>query len=707
MRRVVREGRVCLRVGALFLLAAGGVRAADVSGPGDFSAWVERTFREPATTTQKEGSKGVLDGKQPVARFAEQWPFSFEVGGNSSREFMRSWTRKQEAGQSAAGRPIERITWTGPGNDLEVLCELTLFKEYSAADWVLRLRNTGKSDSPMIENIRPLDLRLTLPGKSGDVVLHHAYGSTCAATDFLPRVDGVGPREDIRLAPRGGRSSDGQMPFFNLQWAGGGVIAAIGWSGQWCARVQRDAGKEVTVEAGQQFARFKLHPGETIRTPRILLVKWDGDDRFVGHNQLRRLLIDRYLPRVNGEVVVPPVTHNTWFAFNEGNSVTEQNQAEFIRAIAPTGVECFWLDAGWFEGGWPTGVGSWVPKKEAFPDGLKPVGDAAHAAGMKFVLWFEPERVNLKSRIAREHPEWLLHPVSGDPREHPEWVMHAGGGDGVFNLGDPAARAWLTDYLSRCISEWGIDVYRNDFNIDPLRFWQKADEPDRQGISEIRYIEGLYAMWDELLRRHPGIFIDNCASGGRRLDLEMLSRSVPLWRSDTPGLIMKPMPAQDQVQTAGLSLWVPFHSAGIWSFEPYIYRSVATTGINISQDARAQDYPADAARKAIAEVKRLRPMWMGSFYPLLDINLDERNWCGWQLNRADLGKGCVYVFRRAQSTSGAMGLNLRGLDAQAQYDVMFTDENRRERMRGEELAKLKVAIASAPGCTLVEYAKVH
>ena len=64
-------------------------------------------------------------------------------------------------------------------------------------------------------------------------------------------------------------------------------------------------------------------------------------------------------------------------------------------------------------------------------------------------------------------------------------------------------------------------MYRNDFNLDPLGFWRGADAPDRQGITEIRYVEGQYAIWDELLRRGiPGCAIDNCASGGRRIDLE-------------------------------------------------------------------------------------------------------------------------------------------------------------------------------------------
>jgi hypothetical protein len=69
-------------------------------------------------------------------------------------------------------------------------------------------------------------------------------------------------------------------------------------------------------------------------------------------------------------------------------------------------------------------------------------------------------------------------------------------------------------------------VYRNDFNMDPLPYWRAADAPDRQGITEIRYVEGLYAMWDEIRAKTSGTVPDDCASGGRRIDLEMCIRSI-------------------------------------------------------------------------------------------------------------------------------------------------------------------------------------
>ncbi|MCY3018007.1 MAG: alpha-galactosidase [Planctomycetota bacterium] len=663
-----------------------------VGNGGDGPEYDQADWAQAVVTTQ-DGKTLFLDDLPVISQsstLSTALPFSFVYGGKSSVELLANWKREEKAEPLQDGVERRVITWSDPATGLEVTCDVRLFANYPAIDWVLCFRNGGNADTPLLERILPLDLSITAP--AGDVTLHHSHGSTCTETDYLPLDQKVGPNGHISLAPNGGRSSDGRLPFYNLAWADGGLVGAIGWSGQWALNLHRDASQHVTLQMGQQTSRFALQPGERVRTPRNVLVLWKGSDRLRGHNLLRRLILDHYAQRLDGQPALPPVTQNTWFVFAEGNKTTEQNQLEVIAAMAPLGVECYWLDAGWFEGSWPAGAGSWVPKKDAYPNGLKPLGDAAHERTMKFVLWFEPERVTPQSRIAKEHPEW---------------VLRAGGGDGLFNLGDPAARQWLTDFLCKCIADWGIDIYRNDFNIDPLRFWSSADKPGREGISEIRYIEGLYTMWDDLHKRSPGLLIDDCASGGRRIDIEMVMRSYPLWRSDTQ-CGGKPQPVWDQVQTAGLSLYVPLHSAGVWSFDPYPMRSVATTGMNLCMNTLGKEFSAELAARGIKEVKALRPYYLGDYYPLTEIVLGEHGWCGWQFDRPELGGGFAMFFRRAQSRYTGLEAQLRGLDPDATYEVSFFetfDLKEKKALKGAELAKLPVSIATAPGSLLVMYKK--
>ena len=655
-------------------------------------AWASGAFLGKAVA---DAPKSPLDASRP--------PFSFIYGGKASSTFLASWEKSTAEAPAADGRQKSTITYTDPTSGLQVVCEATRFADFPAVEWVLYFRNTGKVDTPILEDIRPLDLGIATPADA-PVVLHRNRGSQNEPTDFLPIDESVAVNAEINLAPNGGRSSDGVLPFFNLQWNGGGLVGAIGWSGQWALRLHREAGGSLTLQAGQQLTHFKLHPDESVRTPRILLTLWKGDEPLRGNNLFRRLLIAHYLPKRNGEVAVAPVAWLSWFSFNSGNDVNEENQLDWIARTAKTGAECYWLDAGWFEGGWPNGAGSWIPGAKQFPRGLKPLGDAAHKEGMRFVLWFEAERVTRKSRIAKEHPEWVLHT---DVKNRVFYVFDPG--DGLFNLGDPAARVWLTDQLSSFFQDWGVDVFRCDFNVDPLCFWKTADSPDRQGISEIRYIEGLYQFWDELVRRRPSLTIDNCASGGRRIDLETISRSYPLWRSDYP-CNGKANPTADQIETAGLSLYVPQHAAGVWAFDPYRFRSVATMGASLCPDLRNTNLPLDTVKLAISEVKELRPLYFGDYYPLFAINNNEQAWSGWQFDRPELGRGFAVAFRRASAANASIEVGLRGLDPKANYEVEFRESyavKTKRTMTGVELSQQRVEIESAPGSMLIVYRKVE
>ena len=120
------------------------------------------------------------------------------------------------------------------------------------------------------------------------------------------------------------------------------------------------------------------------------------------------------------------------------------------------------------------------------------------------------------------HPEWLLAPANlpQDLAYETQWRL--------LNLGNPEARKWLVEHIDKILVEQGIDLYRQDFNMDPLYFWQANDSEDRQGITEIKHVTGYLAYWDELRRRHPNMLIDSCASGGRRNDLEDVAPRSPL-----------------------------------------------------------------------------------------------------------------------------------------------------------------------------------
>jgi alpha-galactosidase len=386
---------------------------------------------------------------------------------------------------------------------------------------------------------------------------------------------------------------------------------------------------------------------------------WKGD-RIAAHNRFRRMMLFEYTPRQNGRPARLPIALQCYdrYVAARPDWGTEAVQIQAARAAHDIGCDTHWLDAAWFEGGFPDGVGNWYCPVERFPKGLKPISDACHQMGIRFMVWFEPERVGSASQVAREHPEFVF----------------GGNKGGLFKLSDPEARRWMSDLLSKRITEFGLDTYRNDFNIDPLGSWRQADAPDRQGITEIRYVEGHYALWDGLLAGHPGLVIDNCASGGRRLDIETCSRSLPHWRSDTgcsPG-----HPDWNQTQTYGLSFYLPLFGACSWVPEAYEMRSAATAGAICQFAFLDPKFSFQAARAAIAEVKENQKFWYGDFYPLTPCTVGPGALLAYQFHRSDLNAGMVLAFRRSECPYPVLQTTLRGLDPKASYQVEFIDEAR-------------------------------
>ena len=109
-------------------------------------------------------------------------------------------------------------------------------------------------------------------------------------------------------------------------------------------------------------------------------------------------------------------------------------------------------------------------------------------------------------------------------------------GIGLLDLGNPEARAWITERVAGLIGSAGIDHYRQDMNFDPLGFWQEKDEPGRRGVTEARYVAGKYAYLDGLRARFPHLTIGGCAGGGRETDIEAYRRTQMNSRAD--GLLL-------------------------------------------------------------------------------------------------------------------------------------------------------------------------
>jgi alpha-galactosidase len=633
-------------------------------------------------------------------------PFSFKYGGIDSKTFITRWQYNAE--KQVSDEPhMEKYVFSYKDNKsgLLVKCFVTAYIDFPAVEWLLRFSNLSPANTPVIENANVINSTFSYNQK-GTFLLHHSQGSNAQRTDFQP-IDEILKIEEITtMKPSGGRSSDNTaFPFFNIEVPGQqGIMVAIGWSGKWKADVRQVDEKSVTLSSGMEKMHLTLNPLEEIRTPMICLLFWKGENRMAGHNQFRQFILAHHFRKINGRFAEYPLSGSFDYGdpppCNEYICLTEEFAIALVKRYQQFGItpELFWLDAGWYTGcgwdktDWWQNVGNWTPEKDRFPRGLRPVADAVHAVGSKFMVWFEPERAFKGTQIDREHPEWLLKLPNND--------------NSLFNLGDKDARLWLTDYISDFLRKQGIDYYRQDFNFDPMPYWENNDKPDRIGISEIRHIEGLYAYWDSLLVRFPNLLIDNCASGGRRLDLETISRSAPLWRTD----YQYGEPNGYQCHTYGLNFYLPIHGTAIYKTDNYTFRSgLGATAVTNWEVTGRNSEPIPAIQKRIKDYKILRPYYYGDYYPLTStVNMTQDNvWLAYELNRPDKGDGVIIAFRRQDCPDESITVKLCGLEASANYELVDEDSGKKMVKKGEEIRNgFKLVITDKPGSLLIWYRKL-
>jgi alpha-galactosidase len=599
-------------------------------------------------------------------------PFSFTYGQASSEALLPGWSRTAKTTRLDAAQVEQVIAWQDPQTGLQVRCRAVEYHDFPAVEWTLYFRNTGARETPILSDIHALDIRLTRkPG--GEFVLHYNAGDNYSAGSYEPFQTKLGPNASSRFTPEGGRPTIGRFPYFNVERDGGGMIVVLGWPGQWSASFIRDEALGMNIIGGQELTHLKLLPGEEIRTPLVVLQFWQGDWGR-SQNIWRRWMITHNLPRPGGKLPAPFTS--VCLGLNQSEQTEKEGIDSFVQHAAH--LDYWWMDAGWYptDQGWPK-VGTWEPDPQRFPKGIKAVADYAHANGMKLLLWFEPERVVKGMWIFEHHPEWLL--GNGDTR--------------LLNLGDAEARKWLTEQIDTFLTREGIDLYRQDFNIDPLGLWHGADAPDRQGMAENLHVQGYLAYWDELRRRHPDVLIDSCASGGRRNDLETLRRAVPLLRSD----YQEPQNPTDpkivignQGHTYGLSLWVPYYGTGQFANDSYGFRSPLCPAMGIGFVPGKPDW--ESWHRAKEDWRWAGPNFYGDYYPLTDYNLADDEWLAWQFHRPGADAGMVQAFGRPKCTTAQMWFKLRGLDRRGTYLVENRDRPEVTRMSGRQLMEAGLAV---------------
>jgi alpha-galactosidase len=297
--------------------------------------------------------------------------------------------------------------------------------------------------------------------------------------------------------------------------SGNAWATSIAWSGNSHYLVEKLFDGSQSIGAGELLLPGELivEPGQTYEAPALISVfSADGLDGVSAayHSYLRAREVHPKKPR--------PLTLNMWEALYFDHD--EEKIKALVDVAAEIGIERVVLDDGWFHSrrNDHAGLGDWVIDPAVWPNGLTTIIEYINNKGIEFGLWFEGEMVNPDSDLYRAHPEWILHEADRVP---PLWRHQL-----VLDLGHEGAFNHVLEQTSAVLAAHAIGYIKWDHN----RVLVDAGHRGAAGVH--RQTQAIYRLFAELKKRHPGLEIESCASGGARIDLGVIDYVDRFWTSD-------------------------------------------------------------------------------------------------------------------------------------------------------------------------------
>ncbi len=604
--------------------------------------------------------------------------YNFSYGIKTLSSDIKNWSievvYESTVGEVYKGGKTYYIKGKHADNGLAFTVEATIYEENATCEWTVFLENKADENSPVIKNFYAADC--VVPIKKTD--LYFSKGTEPAAEDFELMKQPLAAVATSFTA-NGGRT-ESVMPYFNLSGKDGGVVFCLGWSGQWYASMAQTL-SGVKISAKQAQLNAYLEPDEGIRSPLVSITFYNNSNALKGFNSFRKWTVDCVYPD-NVKMIT------TAGVGAEQPGMTVEN---IVNNIINSPVEwtsqldAYWIDAGWYphKNSWGDGVGDWFADPERFPEGFSAVSDAAAERGLDLLLWYEPERCATGTKVYNDcigNEGWI---IESDDYER-----------NMVNFANEGAFNYITDLILNSLKDYKVSYFRIDSIPEPMPFWQTADKAwgnGRKGITENHYVTNFYRFLDTLLNEIPNLKIDNCCSGGKRIDIEMSRRSIPLWRSDFncldgEGNANPEILQGTQAQTYGISFWLPIHGTCAYVDGEYADRT------NIIPCTQRVGY------------EFARQYMNGNYYPLCYGGLDTSRF---QASQYDVnGEGFAVVYKRENVAENTFNLKLNGLDPEKTYVYYDYDKpDVKLEAKGSELMQngIELNIAETPKAVIIMY----
>ncbi|MGH3491222.1 MAG: alpha-galactosidase [Actinopolymorphaceae bacterium] len=589
--------------------------------------------------------------------------------------------------------------YAADGLDLRVDWHVRRYPEVAVVETWASVTNEG--DQPVTVD-RIDSLGLVVPAGDHDL-LSYTSGWGLEFEGVRTKLAGPTTLETLR-----GRSSADRHPWFGLVRVADGAVlcGAVAWSGNWVVRFDETDGSDAQ-SAGGYLLTGGLHdigfatilpPGASVTAPPVVLALGYAGDLDTVSIALARAARAHWMPR-SPLADRSPVEWNHWWTY-EDHSIDENMFATNAAVAADLGVEVCTLDAGWFgpaeaTSQWTDVRGDWDRVNTArFPHGIRAVADSVHGRGMSFGLWCEIEALGPKAAVAAKRPD-LPALRDGEPL-------------GYVCLGNPAAWDWAHATLDQLVRVHGADWIKLDFNLDPGLGCNRTDHGHGAGDGLFTHYTGYYRLLDAVRSDHPDVVLENCSSGGLRIDLGILRRthltflSDPDWPEHGLQLLWGAtalLPA-NQLLHWGFSEWYGDHRHQTFdprdpSLTPYqfdYYRRIAMlggTGFSIGL-VDLPDWVRERLRASVQTYQELvRPYVQTADLHRLTATPrrfgEGARWAAVQYALPDSSAHLVLAFRLAGSADQSQVVHLHALDPVQAYDLRWHDADRHEVRTGEDL----------------------
>lgn len=626
-------------------------------------------------------------------------PFSFTYNGIHHQGFSADALLSQETTQK---KDCETTEFRFQLDCLTATVTLSHYYNHGATEWTVRFANESDHDSGILENpaselvfegARPM-----LKGILGDHV--NQYRPYAIDLSSMP----------VCFESNSGRATHVNFPYFNLEHGDRGTMLAIGWAGSWRADFRFDGMSTRCTLRSVNGLRTLLKPGEVIRTALFVCAPYQVREENFATNYWRSWFIESNLPPIDGSGAPLQPFSTAALASDTGIPNSDGSISERWFTWKPSmekmleedvRVDFRWFDAGWYvapdlsspETDWWGTVGTWTLDPAKWPgDTFRQSTDFAREHGMKTLMWFEPERVTDVENLAKNFGY------------RTEWAIQRPGATAISNnIGDPDCYAWTVDRITKVLSENRVEMYREDNNSDPGALWLYLDNlegENRKGITECKFIDAHYRMWDDIIACTTGFggcgFVDSCASGGGRNDLESLRRGIPLLRSDSD----RTSTSLRLSMTTAFNRWVPFCGANnkeklgeldpTGTLDQYVWRASYLPAMNVdSQYVQDPDQDFGMLRFGLSEWQRLNPYMLKEMYMLTPWHTEKDNFSftAYSYFDPDAKKGALLAFRQEKCQETTLPITLPYV-AEDELCIL-TDEDSGEilRISGKEMRR--------------------